>query len=268
MGPAEVSEALIREQLDPVAGEEPSTVFEIKLHNLGLERVGGALGVCAKLKLLDLSFNRLEAVDGLGALGELRELRLYCNRISCLTGLHGLASLQVLQLHGNRLGPAPLGSAPGHDDGLSRLGALQALSLDRNPLTDVGLSALNLAANTQLTTVRLSATGITSLNPLAKLSHLETIEANSNAITSLEGATGAWAALTELQLSGNCLADLRALRPLKKLSVLHLNSNGLRSLRCARRCRFAHSCRALPQPRGVRRLVAVPGLCGLDLLLQ
>ncbi|KAG8458501.1 hypothetical protein KFE25_003036 [Diacronema lutheri] len=230
MEAAEVSEALICEQLDAEAGEEPATVFEIKLHNRGLERVGAALAACAKLKVLDLSFNKLRHIDGLAALGELRELRLYCNQLSRLSGLHGCTSLQVLQLHGNQLGDRPLGPNPTRDDGLGRLSALHTLSLDRNPLTDAGLIALQLHANTQLTTLRVSATRITSLAPLARCGRLETLEANGNAICSLEGATAAWGALVELQLSGNRIADLRPLRSLRRLAVLHLNSNGLRSI--------------------------------------
>ncbi|KAJ1622014.1 hypothetical protein T492DRAFT_885968 [Pavlovales sp. CCMP2436] len=231
MAALELSEALIREQLDAEAGEEPHTVFEITLHNRGLERIGRALGACAKLRVLDLSFNRLETVDGLQVLTELRELRLYCNRISRLGGLGGCTSLQVLQLHGNQLGEEPLGPSFGRDDGLAKLSALHSITLDRNPLTDRGLAALQLGKNAALAMVRLSGTRISSLAPLSRCAKLESIEANANEITSLEGVTGGWPALTELQLSGNRISDLRPLRPLKRLAVLHLNDNALRSLR-------------------------------------
>lgn len=223
----------IRAQLNVAESEEPSTMVELNLHNHGLDCIGPNLEACAKLRVLDLSFNRLCAIDGVRALTDLRELRLYCNRISRLSGLSSCTRLQVLELHGNQLGDQPLGPAAGKDDGLAKLSALHTLNLDRNPLSDCGLVALQLGAIEQLAMLSLSHTRITSLAPLARLTRLEHLEANGNAISSLEGSIAlGWAtSLTELQLSANQIADLRPLRVLKRLVVLHLNDNRLRSLR-------------------------------------
>lgn len=52
------------------------------------------------LTWLDLSFNQIEAIEGLSTLTRLQDLSLYSNRIAALGGLDALTDLNVLSLGG------------------------------------------------------------------------------------------------------------------------------------------------------------------------
>ena len=123
MSTAAVSRALIAEKS---RGEDESSIYELSLHNSGLCSMLG-LSRCVRLRMLDLSFNQIRAIEGLNALVELRELRLYGNLLQLVSGLDGLRSLQTLQLHNNQLeAPAVVGA------GLSQLAQLATLRIDSN----------------------------------------------------------------------------------------------------------------------------------------
>ena len=49
--------------------EDEAEVYELSLHNTGLRSMLG-LSRCARLRVLDLSFNALRAIEGLDALGD------------------------------------------------------------------------------------------------------------------------------------------------------------------------------------------------------
>ena len=66
--------------------EDEAEVYELYLPNAGLKSMLG-LSRCVKLRVLDLSFNSLCAIEGLDALGDLRELRLYANQIAHVLSL-------------------------------------------------------------------------------------------------------------------------------------------------------------------------------------
>ena len=57
--------------------DEPA--YELSLHHTGLRSMLG-LSRCVRLRVLDLSFNALRAIEGLDALGDLRELKVYATR--------------------------------------------------------------------------------------------------------------------------------------------------------------------------------------------
>ncbi|GAQ88475.1 hypothetical protein KFL_004320010 [Klebsormidium nitens] len=108
------------------------------------------------LHYLDLSFNKLTAVEGLRELTRLRVLNLHANRIVRIG--HGLAtcqSLRELHLGGNKIGEV---------EGLHRLLKLQVLDLSENKLSSTkslgqlaanysSLHALNLIGNPVLASV-------------------------------------------------------------------------------------------------------------------
>jgi hypothetical protein len=100
---------------------------------LGLSR-------CVRLRVLDLSFNGIQCVEGLDALIDLRELRLYANELVRVDGLGRCVKLQAVLLHDNRLGTGGGASRPGTAAGgatilscFAGLTQLATLRLDSNP---------------------------------------------------------------------------------------------------------------------------------------
>ena len=83
--------------LEAAQAEDEDEIYELALPNTGLKSMLG-LSRCVRLRVLDLSFNTLRAIEGLDALGDLRELRLYANEISHVCGLEGVPKLQTLLL--------------------------------------------------------------------------------------------------------------------------------------------------------------------------
>ena len=92
-----------------------------------------------KLATLDLSYNRIQRMEGLGAAGlpSLRELYLANNRISAIEGLEGLDRLEVLELGSNQLRRIA---------NLRHLGALRELHLGRNGIDLIGEGLAGLAS--------------------------------------------------------------------------------------------------------------------------
>ena len=92
-----------------------------------------------KLATLDLSYNRIQRMEGLGAAGlpSLRELYLANNRISAIEGLEGLDRLEVLELGSNQLRRIA---------NLRHLGALRELHLGRNDIDLIGEGLAGLAS--------------------------------------------------------------------------------------------------------------------------
>ena len=122
-GAAAISRQLI---VDKSLGEEDeSNIYELSFHNSGLCSMLG-LRSCVKLRMLDLSFNRIRGIEGLDTLVELRELRLYGNELQRVGGLDNQRQLKVLLLHNNKLEPPVL------DRGLAQLTQLATLRIDGN----------------------------------------------------------------------------------------------------------------------------------------
>ena len=106
---AAISRTLILEK--SLGEEDESNVFELSFHNSGLRSMLGLRG-CVRLRMLDLSFNRIGSIEGLDSLVELRELRLYGNELQRVGGLSNQRQLKVLLLHNNRLAPPVLDRLP------------------------------------------------------------------------------------------------------------------------------------------------------------
>ncbi|OEH79846.1 leucine rich repeat-containing protein [Cyclospora cayetanensis] len=75
----------------------------LRVDNNLLRRIGGSLSCLSSLLWLDLSFNRIEVIEGLEALPNLRDLSLSYNRISSLDGLRGCKMLSVLCITNNQI---------------------------------------------------------------------------------------------------------------------------------------------------------------------
>jgi hypothetical protein len=78
------------------------SVFKLSMCRMGLRRIEN-LDSVPNLTLLDLSHNRISAVEGLSGLEHLKRLSLVDNEIEHLTTLEVMPSLEALQLQGNRL---------------------------------------------------------------------------------------------------------------------------------------------------------------------
>eukprot|EP00908_Phaeocystis_cordata_P027404 Transcript_997.p1 GENE.Transcript_997~~Transcript_997.p1 ORF type:complete len:572 (-),score=132.92 Transcript_997:3-1718(-) len=226
MSTAAVSRALIAEKS---RGEDESSIYELSLHNSGLCSMLG-LSRCVRLRMLDLSFNQIRAIEGLDALVELRELRLYGNLLQLVSGLDGLRSLQTLQLHNNQLEPPAVVGA-----GLSQMAQLATLRIDSNEAFGAGgVAGLQLAPLGQLTRLHASGIGLGSTHALKGSAGgaLEHLELERNGLSELSGLAS-MRKLQELQLGWNELAAaaLPALRGLAALATLRLEGNRLESLR-------------------------------------
>ena len=209
--------------------EDEADVYELSLHNTGLHSMLG-LTRCVRLRVLDLSFNHLIAIEGLDALGDLRELKLYANEIAHVRGLEGTPKLQTLLLHDNRLGPE---CNPG-GGGLLPLAQLTTLRVDTNPrLGAAGLADLHLEHLPALTELDASATRLGDAAALAGLraAPVETLRLEHNELRELT-PLACLASLRELHLAHNDLraSALAALAPLSALATLHLSANRIESL--------------------------------------
>ena len=153
-----------------------------------------------KLATLDLSYNRIQRMEGLGAAGlpSLRELYLANNRISAIEGLEGLDRLEVLELGSNQLRRIA---------NLRHLGALRELHLGRNDIDLIG-------------------------EGLAGLASLRTLGLASNRLRSLQGVEAA-VGLRELYADHNIIDDTAPILGLSQLHTVELSANRLRSIQVA-----------------------------------
>ncbi|MFO0602880.1 MAG: hypothetical protein U0324_06880 [Polyangiales bacterium] len=121
-----------------------------------------AFGAHPRLRVLQLSGNRLSALDGVEGCPALAELGVDANQLASLAPLAGLARLEKLRADRNLVADV----AP-----LAGLAALRALWLSDNPLADVA----PLAALTGLATLHLADTRVDDLGPLLALPRLEEV---------------------------------------------------------------------------------------------
>ena len=193
-----------------------------------------------KLSILDLSYQALDASDGihpirdlgpLASLTNLTKLFLDRNEISDLTPLEGLTNLQSLGLADQRF-QAWEGTHPIRDIApLARLTNLTYLAVSGNQISDIS----PLAGLTKLTTLELGRrdwgstingksnqiSDITALSGMKDLTHLDL---SQNLVEDLQ-PLASLTSLAELYLSGNSIGDLGALSGLRKLQMLLLDGN-------------------------------------------
>lgn len=198
------------------------------------------------LEILDLSFNRLEKLNGLGNLTTLRELHLNNNYINDFDEVAKLIGLEYLDI-GN------MGIIHDNLDFLQSLPKLKYLGLQGARISELG----NLTNLTSLTGLDLSGIGTiengvrrtpADLSVLDKLSNLEqlalakgiykdiTVLQNMPKLTVLDlsenqlsdiSPLAVLKNLTELDLHYNYVSDIKPLSGLKKLQKLDLSRNGI-----------------------------------------
>ncbi|MBK4994362.1 hypothetical protein IAE39_002536 [Pseudomonas sp. S37] len=145
------------------------------------------------MQVLDLSGNRLAALDGLEHLPRLRRLNLGGNQLSAVGGLEHLSQLVELDLSGNDLSEVPAA--------LEQLTQLSRLDLSFNQLTRLD-------------------------ERVAQLVRLENLQLSGNLLDNLPGSLTGLAQLRTLNLSGNRLATVpNGLNQLGRLVELYLHDN-------------------------------------------
>lgn len=181
-----------------------------------LEQVPGSIGRLDRLRRLDLSGTKIDALDPVAGLVGLEWLWLNRTAVSDLAPLAGLTGLT--QLHLNRTGVSDL--TP-----LADLTGLLRLVLDGTGVSDLA----PLAGMTELTELWLDHTGVTELSPLAGLTRLTMLALDGTGVSDLAplaGQTG----LTFLSLNGTGVTDLAPLARLTALTELLLDDTGLTDL--------------------------------------
>jgi Leucine Rich repeats (2 copies) len=145
----------------------------LDLHDDAIGRITG-LDQLGDLDHLDLSGNRIAAIEGLGTLHSLRSLYLADNRIDRLDGLDGLAALEVLNVSGNALP---------RFEGIAGLPALRALSASRTAIEHIQ----GLEQEHELVELDLSFCRIERLENLCTVPKLKYLELWHNQVHSLGG---------------------------------------------------------------------------------
>ena len=80
--------------IEALAAEPNSSEYALDLHNRGLKAIV-ELAAATRLRSLDVSFNRLVALENLEGAKELRELRAYSNTVARADGCAALPKLEV-----------------------------------------------------------------------------------------------------------------------------------------------------------------------------
>eukprot|EP00754_Rhynchopus_humris_P006111 Rhum_TRINITY_DN12989_c0_g2::Rhum_TRINITY_DN12989_c0_g2_i1::g.55882::m.55882/K17550/PPP1R7, SDS22; protein phosphatase 1 regulatory subunit 7 len=207
--------------------------------NIAVVRGKGGLNVCAALKTIDLSYNRIaafedelrlpklmelvadfnrlagEAAQALRpvlALQTLARLSLSDNHLTRSAGLNALYNLKVLKLDGNNLREVR---------GLE-LPLLEVLDVSRNEIESVGDCKLP-----RLLELTLACNRLTSFRGLDCFTSLRELDASCNAIDNI---TTASAGITQTFAGRRASTALTPLRFLQNLRTLNLRSNRLSSL--------------------------------------
>eukprot|EP00355_Strombidium_rassoulzadegani_P007370 CAMPEP_0168618032 /NCGR_PEP_ID=MMETSP0449_2-20121227/5857_1 /TAXON_ID=1082188 /ORGANISM="Strombidium rassoulzadegani, Strain ras09" /LENGTH=417 /DNA_ID=CAMNT_0008658883 /DNA_START=3 /DNA_END=1253 /DNA_ORIENTATION=- len=110
-----------------------STLEEISLHQLDIERITNLELYCRHLKILYLQNNLLEKMEGISKLKELEYINLAVNSISLIEGVRGCESLQKIDLTLNFVDIEDLEESV---DNLAELPDLRELYIIGNPCTD------------------------------------------------------------------------------------------------------------------------------------
>ncbi|GFS13774.1 protein phosphatase 1 regulatory subunit 7-like [Elysia marginata] len=192
--------------LDLSQETEPYKVYEVDLHGESLTSPPD-LEKFRKLRVLDLSGNHIQGINGLDFNWDLRELKLYDNEIRSIEGLTNLKELCHLQLQHNQI--SKIGR------GLGSLKKLQTLRLDNNKLTKIETPELLSCSN--ITTLDLSSNRLET--------SLEEMNVNANRISELSNFVNVFPKLQILFVCDNMIkawdeiCSLDGLRDLVELSV-------------------------------------------------
>jgi hypothetical protein len=194
--------------LGQIGRENPK---DLVVPNQEIVRIGNLCEV-AFLKKINLSFNKLESLEGIDQLPQLRELVAYSNRIENISQINGITKLESIFLQQNKISSI--------NNVFTNLTRLQDLRLDKNKISKVehlnqcqALKSLNLSSNI-----------LASLDGLHGLQNLQELFVSNNNIKSLTSLKGL-PLLRELDVSHNQLKSLDGIQYLPKLEVLHVEHN-------------------------------------------
>ncbi|KAJ1820797.1 protein phosphatase regulatory subunit Sds22 [Coemansia sp. S610] len=170
------------------------TLVEVDFYDNRLKRISESIGQLTRLTSLDLSFNKIRAIENVETLAQLSELFFVSNKIARIENLGALRMLTNLELGANRIRQI---------EGLGELEALEQLYLGKNK--------------------------IAKLEGLDKLKRLRVLSIQSNRIVTMEGLDEL-VALEELYLSHNGIETIQGLECNGRLTILDVTSNRLTKL--------------------------------------
>lgn len=194
--------------LSQIGRENPK---ELIVPNQEIVRVGNLCEV-SFLKKVNLSFNKLESLEGIDQLPQLRELIAYSNRIENISQINGITKLESIFLQQNKISSI--------NNVFTNLIRLQDLRLDKNRLTKIE----HLSQCQALKSLNLSSNILATLDGLHGLQNLQELFVSNNNIKSLTALKGL-PLLRELDVSDNQLKSLDGIQYLPKLEVLHAEHN-------------------------------------------
>lgn len=181
------------------------------------------------MEVLDLSGNRLTALEGLEHLPRLRRLTLSGNQLSTVEGLEHLGQLVELDLSGNDLSELP--------PALEQLTQLSSLDLSLNHLTNLDPRIGQLV---RLQNLQLSGNLLDSLPVgLASLTQLRTLNLSGNRLETVPHGLNQFSRLTDLYLHDNHISlDTESQSRLEWFASLQVLTLGANPLDAQPRLRF------------------------------
>ena len=171
----------------------------------------------AKLTAIDLTYSDVTNLKGLEFAKNLQQLDLTGNAISDLTPLRHLTQLTNLSLRLNKADQLP---------DLATLGAvpIQQLNLVGDAYGSAPQQLAGLAQLTQLQSLKLVNSKLTTLPPIAPTAPLTALDLSGNKLTDVTGLTN-FPLLTTLSLGSNQIADWQPVARLSKLTSLTAGNN-------------------------------------------
>lgn len=179
-----------------------------------------SLASLTELRTLNFNFNAADITDisVVANMSELVDLQLADNAVADLTPLTGLTKLVTLGLMQN---PAVVDISP-----LAGLTLLEDLDLAGTGIDDADLQSL--VALTQLTTLHVSATSISSLEVISTLTALTQLTVASTQINAADlGELDTLTQLVNLDVNDNALTTLSTIPHPARLEILNVSRNPL-----------------------------------------
>jgi len=188
----------------------PGGLEELQIRNAGISLISNVEHL-GRLKLLDLSLNRLERIENVEGLRSLTELALHGNFIQRIENLDKLNTLEELHLTRNKLTVI---------ENLDNLRALRNLYLSVNEIKRME----NLSRLTNLYYLDLNKNQIERIENLEDLRSLASLNLNDNNIRKIENL-GQLTQLNSLRLERNQVVRIENLDTLVNLEYLTLDQN-------------------------------------------
>lgn len=182
-----------------------------------IEELNG-LNNLIKLQYLGLRNNQIKELKGLDSLLNLTYLDIRYNQIIALKGLENLSNLCYFYISNNQILELK---------GLDRLSNIKYFEIKNNNIEDRDLGGIEKLIN--LEHFNISSNSIENLNGIEKLTNLQYFNISSNSIENLNRIEK----LTKLQhfnISSNAIKSLEGIKKLKKLEYLDISFNFIQDL--------------------------------------